>query len=159
MESFVYFKLTFVFYLSFSPKINNPRWNNPFSPLSCCISGDLQCLFEEALAGCAVQWLPERRGSLLPSTLTPCVVLLTLWDWTFVLSCCSSCCALCFSAHCLSPPPVAGASPPFTCALDRDCSLAWPGNSVFPHSSTSLIFRSPSLPNACFLRKKSWEKV
>lgn len=136
-----------ILYLNLFSKRNNPRWSNPFSPLSCYASGDLQCSLEEALAGCG-----ERRGSLLPSVYTLCVVLLTLWDCPS-LSCCSSCCALCFSAcplhqelgH-LLPLPVLwiGTAP-------------WLGQGT--HSSTSLIFHSYSLPNACFLKEKVLGKV
>lgn len=59
---------------------------------------------------------------------------------------------LCPVFLCPSPPPGVGTSPPFACALDRDCSLAWPGNSFqhFPHlpfllSSKCLLLKGKSL--------------
>lgn len=96
-----------------------------FTPLLLSLRELNSACCREALAGWSVRRLPEGRGSPGPhhAHSTHCTID-AFGLICFVLPCCSSCCAIRFSARCLPLPPVAGASSPFARAVGRDRSLA-----------------------------------
>lgn len=119
-----------------------------FTPLLLSLCG---ACFREALPGCPVWSLPERKALPVPATFTPCVVLLILLDssaW-FSLAAAPAVQTVSLPAACplhwwlvrLLPPPVLwrGTAP----------CLGWRQL----HPSPSLAFQSCSPPNTCFLRK------